>query len=165
VRLLIVLVEGCTEDECDVEGKAIRVLFAEGEDGKMHATLPRQILNSEKTKAAIDRGNIHCDRRTRWGKDLLKKIDLAERYESERTAAIERTGLPAAMARQWEAAYEIEKTAYEARDLEPRTMAGALVQARVLAAYAGVEIEVGHYKGRAGQLIGAALAQSIVRLV
>jgi hypothetical protein len=43
-------------------------------------------------------------------------------------------------------------------------MAGVHVQARVLAAYAGVQIEVGHYSGRAGQLIGAALAQSLVRL-
>ena len=43
-------------------------------------------------------------------------------------------------------------------------MAGALVQARVLAAYAEVEIVMGHYRGRAGQLVGLALAQSLARL-
>jgi hypothetical protein len=42
-------------------------------------------------------------------------------------------------------------------------MAGALVQARVLAAYAEVEIVVGHYRGRSGQLVRLALAQSLTR--
>jgi hypothetical protein len=31
-------------------------------------------------------------------------------------------------------------------------------------AYAEAEIEVGHYRGRSGQLVGLALAQSITRL-
>jgi len=44
-------------------------------------------------------------------------------------------------------AYEIEKLPYEACDIEARTIAGALVQARVLTAYAEVEIVVGHYRG------------------
>jgi hypothetical protein len=99
-----------------------------------------------------------------FGKKVVRLIDTAERYEAERAAAIEQSGLPEAMTRHWEAAYEIEKLAYEASELEPRTMAGALVQARVLAAYAEVEIVVGHYRGRSGQLVGLALAQSIARL-
>ena len=65
---------------------------------------------------------------------------------------------------QWEAAYEIEKLAYEASELEPRTMAGVLIQARILTAYAEVESVVGHYRGRSGQLVGLALAQSLTRL-
>jgi hypothetical protein len=72
--------------------------------------------------------------------------------------------LSEARTRQWKAAHEIEKLAYEACDIEPQTMAGALVQARVLAAYTEVEIEIGHYRGRAGQLVGPALAQSLMRL-
>jgi len=48
--------------------------------------------------------------------------------------------------------------AYEACDIEPQTMAGALILARVLTAYAEVEIVVGHYRGRSGQLVGLALA-------
>jgi hypothetical protein len=47
---------------------------------------------------------------------------------------------------------------------EPQTMAGVLTQARALSAYAEAEIEVGHYHGRAGQLVGLALAQSLSRL-
>src|ERR1035437_10739547 len=77
---------------------------------------------------------------------------------------MDRSGLSEARTRQWEAAHEIEKLAYEACDIEPQTMAGVLVQARVLAAYTEVEIEIGHYRGRAGQLVGPALAQSLMRL-
>ena len=58
------------------------------------------------------------------------------------------------MRRQWEAADEIETMAYEACDIEPQTMAGVLIQARALTAYAEAEIEIGHYRGRAGQLVG-----------
>jgi hypothetical protein len=155
---------GCTESERDVEGKEIRTLLLQSEDGKKYAQLPRNILNSEETKAAIARGNLHCDRRTTFGKKVVRLIETAEKYEAERGAAIERSGLPDAKARQLEAAWEIEKLAYEACDIEPLTMAGALIQARALTAYAEAEIEVGHYRGRAGQLVGLALAQSIARL-
>lgn len=68
------------------------------------------------------------------------------------------------MRRQWEAAYEIEKLAYEACEIEPQTLAGVIIQARALTAYTEVEIEVGHYRGRSGQLVGLALAQSLTRL-
>jgi hypothetical protein len=141
---------GCTESECDVEGEISRP--------------PRRILHPAYTKAAIARGNLICDRRTRFGKEVIWLIETAETYEAEREAAIEQSGLPEAMQRQWEAAYEIEKLAYQACDIDPQTMAGALVQARVLTAYAEVEIEVGHYRGRSGQLVGLALAQSLTRL-
>ena len=154
---------GCTTGECDVEGKEIlHDVFTV--DGTKCARLPRRILNSEETKAAIARGTLYCDRRTTFGKKLVRLIDAAEKYEAERGAAIEQSGLPDAKASQWEAAYEIEKMAYEACDIEPQTMAGALVQARVLTAYAEVEIVVGHYRGRSGQLVGLALAHSLTRL-
>jgi hypothetical protein len=144
---------GCTNAERDVEGEKIKC-----------ARLPRRILNSEDTKGAIARGNLICDRRTRFGKEVAKLIDIAEKYEAEREAAIEQSGLRDAMYCQWEAAHEIEELAYQASEIEPRTMAGALIQARVLTAYAEVEIAIGHYRGRSGQLVGLALAQSIARL-
>ena len=76
--------------------------------------VPRRIFDSKSTKAAIERGNLYCNRRTKFGKQLAKLIETAERYEAERAAAIERSGLDDAKARHWEAAYEIEKLAYEA---------------------------------------------------
>jgi hypothetical protein len=47
---------------------------------------------------------------------------------------------------------------------DPQAMAGVLIQARALTAYAEAEIEVGHHRGRAAQPVGLALAQSIARL-
>jgi hypothetical protein len=145
---------GCTESECDVEGKEIW----RGD------RRPWQILHPTYTKAAIARGNLYCDRRTTFGKKLVKMIETAEKYEAAREAAIERSGLDDARECQHFAAWEIAKLAYETVKIEPQTMAGALIQARVLAAYAEVEIEVGHFRGRAGQLVGLALAQSVARL-
>jgi hypothetical protein len=55
-------------------------------------------------------------------------------------------------------------TTYEACDIEPQTIAGVLIQARALTAYAEAEIEAGHYRGGSGQLVGLALAQSLTRL-
>jgi hypothetical protein len=155
---------GCAEDECDVEGRHFEVLLLDDEDGGKYAELPRRILSSKKTKEAIARGNLHCNRRTKFGKKLVRMIETAEKYEAERDAVIEATGLPDAMARQCEAGFRIEKLAYEVGYIEPRTIAGVLVQARVLAAYAEVEVQVGHYRGRSGQLVGLPLAQSIMRL-
>jgi hypothetical protein len=62
------------------------------------------------------------------------------------------------------AAIEVEKLAFEAFELEPRTMAGALIHARVLNACAETELELGCYRGRSAQLFGIALAQSVTRL-
>ena len=149
---------GCTDSDRDVEGKEI-LHKAFSDDGETSWRVPRRILNSGETKAAIARGTLFCDRRTTFGKKVVRLIQTAEKYEAEREAAIEQSGLPDAMARQWEAAYDLEKLAYEACDIEPQTMAGALIQARALTAYAEAEIEVGHYRGRAGQLVGLALAQ------
>jgi len=154
---------GCSVSECDVEGKEIlhNVL---SEDGEKHWRMPRQILHSESTKAAIARGNRYCNRRTKSGKKLVRLIETAEKYEAEREAAIERSGLDEARRRQYFAVIEIDKVAFEAFEIEPMTMAGVLVQARVLNACAETEIELGYYRGRSCQLFGPALAQSVTRL-
>jgi hypothetical protein len=104
------------------------------EEGREISRPPRRILHSEQTKATIARGNFYCDRRTRFGKEIVRLIDTAEKYEVEREAAILQSGLLDAMSRQWEAAYGIEKLAYEACDIEPQTIAGVLIQARALTA-------------------------------
>jgi hypothetical protein len=153
---------GCTVSECDVEGREIlHDVFSM--DGTEYRRVPRQILNSGETKAAIARGNLYCDRRTKFGKEIVRLIETAEKYETERAAAIERSGLNDAMTRQFEAAYEIEKLAFEAFEIEPLTMAGVLVQARALNAHAETELEI-YYRARSAQLFGNALAQSVVRL-
>jgi hypothetical protein len=67
------------------------------------------------------------------------------------------------MTRQFEAAYEIEKLAFEAFEIEPRTMAGALIQARALNACAETEFLI-YCRGRSAQLFGITLAQSVARV-
>jgi hypothetical protein len=84
-------------------------------------------------------------------------------YEAERATAIERSGLNDAIERQFEAAYEIEKLTYEAFEIESRTMAGALIQARALNACVEKELLI-YYRNRSAQFFGGALAQSVTRL-
>ena len=160
-EIIVHFTSGIGRSECDVEGLEI---WPSGLNEHGVRDLPRQILDSEKTKAAIARGNLYCNRRTKSGKKLAKQIEIAERYEKEREAAIDRSGLLGAASREWKAAYEIEKLAGEAAEIEPRTMAGAIIQARALASYAEVEIVMRHYHGRAGQVVGLALARSMTRL-
>jgi hypothetical protein len=149
--------------EVDVEGKEIlHNVFSM--DGKKCARLPRQILNSEETKAAIARGTLICNRRTKFGRNLVKLIETAEKYETERESAIERSGLDDARERQYLAGIEVQTVAFGAFEIEPLTMSGVLVQARALNACADTEVELGYSRGRAGQLVGLALAQSITRL-
>jgi hypothetical protein len=152
---------GNAEREIDVEGKEILILhhLMNGEP----YMAPRRIFDSKQTKAAIERGNLFCNRRTKFGKKLVRLIETAEKYETERAAAIERSGLDDAMTRQFEAAYEIEKLAFEVFEIEPRTMAGALIQARALNAHAETELLI-YCRSRSAQLFGNALAQSLTRL-
>jgi len=156
---------GCNERECDVEGADVWPADIIGPDGKRCVRPPRNIFNSKQAKAAIERGNLYFNRRTRFGKNLAKLIDTAEKYETERQAAIDQSGLSDAASDLYRASCAIESLAYEAAEIEPRTMIGVLIQARALSAYAEAEIEIGHYRGRSGQLVGVALAQSVSRLV
>jgi hypothetical protein len=153
---------GCTESERDVEGKEILILhhLMNGES----YMAPRRILDSKQTKAAIERGNLYFNRRTKFGKQLANLIETAERYETERAAAIERSGLDDAIERQYLAAIEVQTVAFGAFEIEPLTMAGLLVQARAFNACAETEVELGYSRGRSAQLFGNALAQSITRL-
>jgi hypothetical protein len=77
---------GCTESEGDVEGREIWPPSVVGENN--YARRARRILHSESTKAAIALGNLYCDRRTKFGKEIARLIDTAEKYEAEREAAI-----------------------------------------------------------------------------
>jgi hypothetical protein len=160
------LFAGCTERERDVEDKDVWPAEFIRPDGKTGVLPPRQIFNSKRAKAAIEQGNLHCDRRPSFGKRIVKMIETAEQYETGREAAIEHAGLSTAKTKLYWAAREIERLAYEAAEIKPRTMAGILVQARALTGYAEAEaeIELDHYCGRAGQVVGDTLAQSVLRI-
>jgi hypothetical protein len=150
--------------EVDVEGELVCPSRYADEDGKTRILAPRFILSSEHTKASIARGNLYYDRRTRFGRQLSKQIEIAARYERERAAAIDRSGLSHAKEDLYFAAIELEKIAYGASEISPLTSVGVLIQAHALSAYAEAEIEMGHHRGRSAQIVGLALAQSVSRL-
>jgi hypothetical protein len=155
----------CAEVERDVEGNEIHPVPALyiGENGKTYGRMSRRILKADLLQDAIDRGNLYAPKRTKFGKMVHAQIKAAREYEANREAAIERSGISDATVDLHHAAYDIERLAYEVREIMPATMAGVVIQARALTAYAETEIELGHYKGRAGQLVGLALAQSVSR--
>jgi hypothetical protein len=155
---------GCTERERDVEDRDVWPPNYVGDDGKTYARPPRRIFNSQPAKAAIARGNLYCDRRTLFGKRLVKLVEAAERYEAGRETAINQSGLTAAKTNLYFACVELERLAHGAAEIKPRTTAGLSIQARALNSYAEAETELDREAGQSGAVVGLALAQSVLRL-
>lgn len=140
---------GCTEYQQDAEGK---VLYHE----------PR-ILDSARIELAIERGNLIASKRTQFGKKVHALIKTAKKYEADRDAAIDQSGLLDCKERALRAAVALDELAREVAAIEAMTMAGVSVQARALCAYAEAEAECGG-RGWSAQIIGLQLAQSVARL-
>lgn len=155
---------GCAEREIDVEGKDVWPPDYTGADGKTYARWPRPILKGNLIKEAIARGNIYASRRAKRGKEVWKLIGISEKYEAERAAAIERSGVLEAADHLYFSAVEIEVLAYEVRKHEPVTMIGVMIQARALAAHAEAELDAHGFVGRSGTVLGRELAASVLRI-
>jgi len=155
---------GCAEREIDVEGKDVWPPNYTGADGKTYARLPREILKGNLIKEAVARGNIYASPRTKHGKEVRKLIEISEKYEAEREAAIERSGVLEAADTLYFSAVEIEVLAYEVRKHEPATMIGIMIQARALGAHAEAELDAHGFAGRSGTVLGRELAASVLRI-
>jgi hypothetical protein len=155
---------GCIEDEVDVEGKKIWPPNYLGADGKTYARRARGILKANLMKDAIAGGNLNGDRRSRQGREMRRLIEISEKYEAERAAAIERSGVLEAANELCNSAVDIEMLAYEVRELEPVTMVGVMIQARALAAHAEAELDAHGFVGRSGTVLGRELAASVLRI-
>jgi len=155
---------GCSEREIDVEGKDVWPPNYTGADGKTYARLPREILKGNLIKEAVARGNIYASPRTKHGKEVRKLIEISEKYEAEREAAIERSGVLEAADTLYFSAVEIEVLAYEVRKHEPATMIGIMIQARALGAHAEAELDAHGFAGRSGTVLGRELAASVLRI-
>jgi hypothetical protein len=59
-------------------------------------------------------------------------VEIARKYETERLAAIERSGLNGHLERVYLTAVRLREIAREVAEIEPLTMAGAAVQAHAL---------------------------------
>ena len=93
---------------------------------------------------------------------MRRQIEVAKKYEAERLAVIERSGLNDHLERVFRAATGLQELAREVAELEPLTMAGVAIQARALCAYTAAEDD--HDKRWAQLILGLPLAQSIARL-
>jgi hypothetical protein len=155
---------GCAEREVDVEGKDVWPPDYTGADGKTYARLPREILKGNLIKEAVARGNIYASRRAKRGKEVWKLIEISEKYEAERAAAIERSGVLEAAHELCQSAVDIEMLAYGVRKHEPVTMIGVMIQARALAAHAEAELDAYGFVGRSGAVLGRELAASVLRI-
>ncbi len=136
--------------QCDVEGKT---LYHE-----------KRIIEASLLEDAIEDGSLYAPKRTKAGKKVHSLIKTAREYEAARETAIERSGVQDAAAERDNSAFELERIARAVVDIDPLTMAGVLIQARALSAYAEAEIGPFHYRGKSGQIVGFALAQSLTRL-
>jgi hypothetical protein len=75
-------------------------------------------------------------RRQDFVRQRVKRLtEVAQCYEAEREAAIDRSGLPDARCRMFQAYQEVDGIARDVAEIEPRTLAGAAIMARVLCAY------------------------------
>jgi hypothetical protein len=154
---------GCAEEETDVEGKRLPVVLFTDEDGKTRGRTPRRIIQADALRQQVEDGRIYCDGRTRFGKTVKRIIAMAERYEAERTAAIEKSGLPDAIVRAFLASQAIDKIAREVADMQPQTFAGTSIMARVLCAYVETEAYSGNRQWGA-MILGKPLAEAVARL-
>lgn len=137
-----------TERQCDVEG---------------HPLNDRPyIYDSVALQSAIDDGSIYAPKRSKFGKKMRAVVEIAKKYETERLAAIDRSGLNDHLERVHITAMRLQEIAREVAEIEPLTMAGAAVQARALCAYA--DAESGYDKCWAKLILGVPLARSIARL-
>ncbi|UEM13669.1 hypothetical protein J4G43_004935 [Bradyrhizobium barranii subsp. barranii] len=154
---------GCSYELRDVDDSPLPGGFVVDSDGYSRAARPKKIIDSTSLKNLIKDGVIHCDGRTSFGKAVKRKIALAERYESDRAAAIERSGLPEAYEAAFFASQAIDDLAREVAAIEPKTSAGVAVLARVLCAY----VETEEYSGNrhhGAMILGKPLAEAVARL-
>ncbi|MET4283583.1 hypothetical protein [Bradyrhizobium sp. LA6.12] len=153
---------GCSYEVRDVDDEPLSSGLVADANGKTWPARPKKIIDSTALKNLIKVGQIRCDGRTSFGKAVKRKIALAERYESERAEAIERSGLREAMEASFLASMAIDGLASEVAAIEPRTQAGAVVLARVLCAYVSTEDRDTSHHGV--MLLGKSLAEAVARL-
>lgn len=145
------------ERETDVEGKAIwpDPLAREGAT-PLHRP-PRHILSAAKLRAEMK----FTDLRTRVGRDLKRRLALAEHHEAAVISAIEASGLRSAEAARYFAKADLEKVAFSIGDLSAGTLAGLRIKARALMACGQIG-EAERY--RAAHLFAMQLAEDVIRI-
>ena len=146
----------------DVEGQELP--WPESiEGGERKVSRPPRVLCSEHLRG---RSMPFHGPRTKAGKEVRRRLALAETYEAEVKAAADAAGLAdARQEREW-AATDLEAVAWQIGRAVPVTIAGVLIQARALATFDRIE----HTKrpdatfSKAGLAIGRNLADAVLRI-
>jgi hypothetical protein len=137
-----------TDRQCDVEGVPMN-------------DRPR-IIDASRLGAALESGDIVAAPRTKVGKQIRSLIKAAKKYQAETAAVVEQSGIREHTERVYLASMALQDLAWEVAKIEPLTLVGASIQARVLCAY--VDAEDRHDKHSATMVLGLPLARSIARL-
>lgn len=155
--------QGCYEEEIDVEGNQWPAIGAGGGKG---ATLPRFIAVSGALTMLLDdvRGNTGA-----WPegfeRDLVDRIAEAEKYEDACSDAAEISDIEQAKQFAEARADDLRDLAHQVRKYPPCTIAGVMVHARALAAYADTERDgFTRAPSEAASILGRALAEAVLRV-
>jgi|SRR5712664_1618080 len=152
------LYDGCYAPETDIEGKEV---CPEPKNDR-HSLPPRRLLKAGPLKEFVIKYNVRP--RTKWGRELKKIIAVAEKYEEACETAIRASGINDAGRAVRNSAYDLQTLAWELKQVQPRTMAGALIYARAILAYDEAAADAYLGAGYASKILGQQMADAIVRL-
>lgn len=154
---------GCYEEEIDVEGNQWPAIGAGGGKG---APLPRFIAVSGALGLLLD--DVHADPGAwpdAFQRDLVDRIAEAEKYEDACSDAAEISGIELAKQLAETRADDLRDLAHQMRKYPPCTVAGVMVHARALAAYADTEHDgFARAPTEAASILGRGLADAVLRV-
>lgn len=154
---------GCYEEETDFEGRQWPDV---GPGGGKGAPVPRFIALSGALGLLLDdvRGDVAA-----WpagfDRELVDRIAEAERYEDACCDAVDVSGIEQAKQLAETRADDLRDLAHQVRKHPPRTIAGVMIHARALAAYADTEHDgFARAPSEAASILGRGLADAVLRV-
>ncbi|MBR0916452.1 hypothetical protein AB7008_37280 [Bradyrhizobium sp. 521_C7_N1_3] len=151
----------CWYDYCDVDGKDFPTETYVDDHGKTKWRPRLKFVDADRLRAFAK--EIRCDGRTAFGKRVKRMIAAAEQYESDRAAAIERSGLPEAQEAAFLTSQAIDNLAREVAAIEPKTSAGPLYWRACSAPMSRLRDYTGN-RHHGVMILGKPLAEAVARL-
>jgi hypothetical protein len=127
----------CVEGEQDIEGRPVYPPDIVDANGNRRGLHQRKILTADllRTEGLEDQPN----RRTRIGKEVRRRLAIAEKYEAAITAAKELSGFSGALIVKIEAECALNRIAERVLEENAQTLVGLHIKARAMAALARIE--------------------------
>lgn len=155
---------GCYDLERDLDGEVAWPDQVMVEGTLRLVRSPTQILQAEPLRALLEDLRADPENDPELDADLAALLDIADGYEAACGRA--RAVLAEASDRCADAARALCDLAWKVRECPPKTIAGVMVHARVLAAYSEAEGRAGGVAGagHAGVILGRGLADAVLRV-